>query len=358
MDTVSAPPGASRTKFRDIPVDLLRGIAIALMVGANTVPYLLLPPVPFAIRVLSSLAAPLFILLSGMMVALSRSRKQYDLRYFLIRGGLVLLIAAGLEAVVWGIFPFMDMDVLFLIGISLPLAYLFLRLDREVRWGIILALFCATPVLQLVFGYPALPLQLPLADAVSGHAGFFLPTLAGHWFIGGWFPVFPWLGVALLGAELGTIRWTGNAIASFATRQFAAVALGMLGTGIALWALFPGPQIIRFGYVELFYPPVPGFCLAACGMIICMFVIADLLPSACIPDPLRAMGECSLAIYILHSVIIAWIIGPADTHLPLPQFLLCTSVFAGGMCAFAYLMRYLRPAVAGRSFVIRLFLGG
>src|SRR5208337_2164849 len=234
MDTVSAPPGASRTKFRDIPVDLLRGIAIALMVGANTVPYLLLPPVPFAIRVLSSLAAPLFILLSGMMVALSRSRKQYDLRYFLIRGGLVLLIAAGLEAVVWGIFPFMDMDVLFLIGISLPLAYLFLRLDREVRWGIILALFCATPVLQLVFGYPPLPLQLPLADAVSGHAGFFLPTLAGHWFIGGWFPVFPWLGVALLGAELGTIRWTGNAIASFATRQFAAVALGMLGTGIAL----------------------------------------------------------------------------------------------------------------------------
>ena len=257
------------------------------------------------------------------------------------------MIAAGLEAVAWGIFPFIDMDVLFLIGISLPLAYLFLTLDREARWGIILALFCATPVLQLVFGYPALPLQLPLADAASGQAGFFLPTLAGHWFIGGWFPVFPWLGIAFLGAELGTIRWTGDTITSFATRQFAAVALGMLGTGIALWALFPGPQIIRFGYVELFYPPVPGFCLAACGMILCMFVIADLLPPACIPDPLRAMGECSLSIYILHSVIIAWIIGPADILLPLPQFLLCISVFAGGMCAFAYLMRHIRPGCGG-----------
>ena len=87
-----------------------------------------------------------------MMVTLSRSRKQYGLGYFLIRGALVIMIAAGLEAVAWGIFPFIDMDVLFLIGISLPLAYLFLTLDREARWGIILALFCATPVLQLVFG--------------------------------------------------------------------------------------------------------------------------------------------------------------------------------------------------------------
>ena len=81
MHTAYALPPASLTKFRDIPVDLLRGIAIALMVAANTVPYLLAPPAPFPVRVLASLAAPLFILLSGMMVALSRTRKQYDLRY-------------------------------------------------------------------------------------------------------------------------------------------------------------------------------------------------------------------------------------------------------------------------------------
>jgi uncharacterized membrane protein len=348
----------SRTRFRDIPVDLLRGIAIALMVGANTVPYLLLPPVPFAVRILASLAAPLFILLSGMMVALSRSRKQYGLRYFLIRGGLVILIAAGLEAVVWGIFPFIDMDVLFLIGISLPLAYLFLALKKRIRWGILLAIFCAAPFLRFIFGYPDIPVQLPLADAVIGYPGFFLQMVAGHWFIGGWFPVFPWLGIALLGAELGTIRWTGNQIISFATRQFATVALGVLGTGIALWALFPGPQIIRFGYVELFYPPVPGFCLAACGAILCLFVIADLLPPAAIPDPLRVMGECPLAIYILHSVIIAWCISPLDLLLPLPLFLLSVIVFIGGMCGFAYLLRRLRPVAAERSFVVRFLIGG
>ena len=168
MHTAYALPPASLTKFRDIPVDLLRGIAIALMVAANTVPYLLAPPAPFPVRVLASLAAPLFILLSGMMVALSRTRKQYDLRYFLIRGGLVILIASGLEAVVWGIFPFIDMDVLFLIGISLPLACLFLALDRRVRWGLIIALFSAAPVLQLVFGYPLFRSRSPLLVVQAG----------------------------------------------------------------------------------------------------------------------------------------------------------------------------------------------
>jgi len=354
MDT----PPVYRTKFRDIPVDLIRGIAIALMVVANTVPYLLSLPVPFWIRLTSSLAAPLFILLSGMMVALSRTKKQYALRYFLIRGGLVILIAAGLEAVVWRLFPFLDMDVLFLIGLSLPLAYLFLGLDRKIRWGILGAIFCATPIFQFAFGYPEIPVQIPLAAGAMGMAGFTLPALAGHWLIDGWFPVFPWLGFALLGAELGTIRWTGTGITSFATARFTAVALGLLGTGLALWELFPGPLLVRYGYVELFYPPVPGFCLAVAGAILCLFVIADMLPPAGIPDPLRAMGECSLAIYILHTIIIAWFIRPANLQISLPQFLLCTLVFIGAMCVFAYLLRRFRPVVAGRFVVVRLLTGG
>ena len=129
----------------------------------------------------------------------------------------------------------------------------------------------------------------------------------------------------------------------------------MLGTGIALWALFPGPQIIRFGYVELFYPRSG---VLPCGLWHDSVHVRDRRSAATglhSLNPLRAMGECSLSIYILHSVIIAWIIGPADILLPLPQFLLCISVFAGGMCAFAYLMRHIRPRRGG-SFVVGSFL--
>ena len=351
---VSPPPG---TRFRDLPVDLLRGIAIVLMVGANTVPYLLLPPVPFVVRAFASLAAPLFILLSGMMVALSRSRKPHTFSYFVVRGGLVLIVAALLESAVWGIVPFIDMDVLFLIGISLPLTYLYLWAKRPVRWGIIAALFAATPVIQLIFGYPVLPVQLPLAGLPVMAGSWLIPAAAGGWLFGGWFPLFPWLGVAFLGAELGIVRWADSGITSFGTRQAALVSLVMLGAGAALWALLPGPQLVRYGYVELFYPPEPGFCLCVFGAILGMFVIADRLPPARIPAPLCAMGESSLAIYILHSVIIAWLIGPAAVRLPLPAFLLCIAVFIAGMCAFACLMRSFRQVKSG-SFLVRFLTGG
>ena len=347
----------SGKKFRDRPVDLLRGIAIVLMVGANTIPYLLAPPVPFGIRVLSSLAAPLFILLSGMMVALSCTQKRRPFPYFLIRGGMVILVAALLEALVWDVVPGVSMDVLFLIGISLPVAYLFLCLPRPARWGIVAAIFCLTPFVEFIVGYPALPLQVPLAGFWDAIAGGLLPAAAGDWIAGGWFPLFPWLGVALLGAELGTVRWTRDGIQSFATGRAAAIALLVLCSGILLWAAYPGTQLARYGYAELFYPPVPGFFVFAAGAILCLFVIADCIPPARIPAPLTLMGGCSLAIYVLHSAVIAWIIEPPGILLPLPAFLLCTGVFLFGMYAFACLMNRIR-GMAGGSFVARFLCGG
>ncbi|MDD1701919.1 MAG: DUF1624 domain-containing protein [Methanoregula sp.] len=351
-------PPVQIPRFRDLPVDLLRGLAIALMVGANTVPFLLSPPVPYGIRILASLAAPLFIFLSGMMVALTRNKKQYDLRYYLVRGGAVVLIGAALQVLAWGLVPFIDVDVLYLIGISLPLAYLLLGVRPWIRRAIIIAILCAAPVLGFVFGYAPLPAEIPLAQAASGLGSLDLPSLLSYWFIDGWFPVFPWLAIALLGAELGTIRWKGDGITSFVTGKFAAVGLGLVGTGIALWLLFPSPQLIRNGYVEIFYPPVPGFCLAVTGIILLLFILADLVAQNRLPDPLRAMGECSLAIYILHSVIIAWCIAPSGFHVPLPQFLLCCLVFISGMILFAYFLRHVRGSSVPRLFIVKLLIGG
>ena len=247
------------------------------------------------------------------------------------------------------------MDVLFLIGISLPLVYLFLALDRGGPLGNYSSPSSA-PRRAPACSVTGTSVAAPPCGCCIRSSGFFpanacralvhrrlVPGLSLAWY-------------RISGSRAGTIRWTGDRITSFATRQFAAVALGMLGTGIALWALFPAGKT---GWVRrTFLPPGPG--VLPCGLWHDSVHVRDRRSAATglHPGPLRAMGECSLSIYILHSVIIAWIIGPADILLPLPQFLLCISVFAGGMCAFAYLMRHIRPAAAGRSFVVRLFLGG
>lgn len=343
---------------RDRSVDLLRGCAIVLMIGANTVPYLLLAPAPGTFRLLASLAAPLFILLSGMMVALSVTRKKYGCGHFLVRGGLVLAVAALLDAAVWRFVPFLGMDVLYLIGIALPLTYLFLKGGETIRRAIIITIFCMGPVCWFLLGYPAQPIQIPVAFA-AGSLGSITPGMvAGSWLFSGWFPVIPWLGFAFLGAELGIVRWRGGDTRSFATQKTALLALGCICCSAALWTLFPGPHFVRFGYIELFYPAVPGFCFGMAGLTLVLFGIADFFPRMTRAlDPLLAMGECSLALYILHIVIIAGLIAPAGIRLPPLPFLICTGVFIAGMCGVAYLLRYVRQGPLHRLRVVRFLTG-
>lgn len=347
---------ALKKHFRDIPVDLIRGLAIVLMVAANTVPALLLPPAPFLLRLLATLAAPLFIALSGMMVALSWTKKKHNLSYFVIRGGLVILTGAALEVLTYGKIPFVSADVLYLIGLSLPLTYLFLACGTRIRRAMIPVIFCLGPALWCIIPYPA----LPIATTLSGLPGSGLSpgAVAASWIVTGWFPVIPWLGFAFLGAELGMVRWQQAGIRRFTTPKIGTLALGCLAAGAALWALCPGPHVVRFGYIELFYPAVPGFCICMTGFIVALFIAADLLPETRLLSPLRAMGECSLAIYILHSLIIAWLIQPRGIFLPVVPFLLCICVFIAGMAAFACLVRRFRPLLCGRFGALRFLIGG
>lgn len=353
-DTVSTP---SFAPFRDIPVDALRGFAIAVMVAANLVPSLLLPPPPFWLRLISSVAAPLFIFLAGMMVALSFGRKSYGLLYFLKRGAIVTGIAAVLDLFIRGMVPFIDMDVLYLIGVSLPLAYLVLQLGPRARMAVIAFTLFAAPVFRFAWGYAEFPVQIPFFPLPA-------PPLPGPdailrgWFIDGWFPLFPWLAVSLLGAHAGSLRWKECGILSFAQPAILPVAGTLLAAGAALWYLFPGPLFTRYGYIELFYPPVTGFMLFVTGLILFLFMAADLLPvSGRWAGPLRAMGECSLAIYILHTVIIE-IFGRYWSPGSLPVFAAGYLLLVGGMILAAYLLRYLRVRVRTRSVVLRMVIGG
>jgi uncharacterized membrane protein len=345
--------------FRDVPVDLLRGFAITIMVAANLIPFLLQPPAPYWLRLVASVAAPLFIFLSGMMVALSCRMKNHTLSYFIIRGGFVVVVAALLDLLVRGSVPFIDTDVLYLIGLSLPLAYAFLSLSLRIRAGIIVAILAATPLLQHFAGYSQLPLQVPLFVIVQGGALPGVMPIICQWFIDGWFPIFPWLALSLLGAQAGTFRWKGDAIVSFAQPKLIVLAGSILVLGAIFWYLIPGASFIRFGYVELFYPPTVEFLFFITGLIFCLFAVADSLPVANrIFDPIRALGECSLAIYILHTFVIEVLISPLDLQVPVIPYLTGAFILIGSMVLAAYLIRHIRQNYRTRSFVIRVLIGG
>lgn len=353
---------ARRSSFRDIPVDLLRGLAIALMILANLAPALFLPPAPGWFRFLSSLAAPLFIVTAGMMVALSRTGRGRSFRYIAVRGGMVILAAALLDLLVFHFIPFIDMDVLYLIGLSLPLAYLYLGLPERKRWIILAAILLMAPVLWAGVGYST-TVSTPSISLFS-QAGLIaplpdLPDIVKSWFIDGWFPIFPWVALALFGAEAGMYRWGTGEVRPFRFNHEGIFAAFFLIDGGILWFLFPGAQIVRDGYVELFYPPVIGLILFSAGFFLMVLTVLDHVPaSSPFLDPLRAAGECSLAIYLVHYTIIQYIIAPVDIRLPvLPYFCIYFTLLAS-MVLVAYLLRQARRPRNNQPFFIRFLIGG
>lgn len=332
------------------------------MILANLVPALIMPPVPGWFRFLCTLAAPLFIVTAGMMVALSRTGKGRSFGYIALRGCLVILAAALLEILVYQYIPFINMDVLYLIGLSLPLAYLYLGLPERKRWIIIAAILLLAPVLWAGFGYNTAvtdPLFSQVSPPVPVTPVPGLADIVKLWFIDGWFPVFPWIALSLFGAEIGMYRWGKGKVRPFRFGSEGLFAAGLLAGGGILWYLFPGAHVIRDGYVELFYPPVIGILLFSAGFFLLALTVIDHLPAYySLMDPLRATGECSLAIYLIHYTIILKVIAPLDIRLPLLPYFGVYFILLAGMILIAYLLRHVRKTWCNQPFLVRFLIGG
>jgi uncharacterized membrane protein len=298
------------TLDRDISIDVLRGIAVFTMITPNLAAQVLAEPQPIWLRLFGSFAAPLFIIISGMMVYKTTTTQGYQVKHFLFRGGFIVLVGVLIDVLIWKIFPFMTVDVLYLIGVSLPIAHVFSRMNRRARWITIGLIFATTPVLQTLFGYTSYPTELTLL----GQPTVIVPnqtSIFNHWIVDGWFPLFPWLGFSLLGVNLAELRW--DRIKSGENRANTNIlVLGalLLCLGSIAWLIYPGSLLVRAGYSELFYPPTLGYIVTACGVAMILLNLVDRSRSAVIYHPLAAYGESSLFMYMLHLALIEYILSP------------------------------------------------
>jgi fucose 4-O-acetylase-like acetyltransferase len=154
-------------------------------------------------------------------------------------------------------------------------------------------------------------------------------------------------------------RWGKGNVRTFRFNKEGLYSMGLLVAGIILWALIPGAHVIREGYVELFYPPVAGLLVFSAGFFLLALIVLDhLLGQYSLMDPLRATGECALAIYLLHYAIIEKIISPLDIRLPLPEFFFLYLVLLVSMILVAYLLRYIRKIWRHQPFLVRFLIGG
>jgi uncharacterized membrane protein len=341
-------------RTRDRGIDALRGLAILLMIMANSAPHSMAEPFPLWFRFVSSLAAPLFVMLAGFMVAYTSSSRGYGIQRFLVRGALVAASGVALDLFVYGIYPATSFDILYLLAVTLPVAYLVSRWPTAVAWLLAALVFGLTPLLQGWLGYTPDPTEIyfmgepsPMAPVETG--------IPQHILVDGWFPLFPWLGFGILGVALARLRKAGHG----ASLWFGGVGLALLVGGLAFWKLFPGLLLPRGGYVELFYPPTLGFALTFSGLLLTLLWAVTRFPPGRLFDPAYAVGEASITVYLVHLVLIVYVLeAVVDEPGSLGFFFLHSAWLTAACLGLGYLLRAVRKHYRSRNTVVRFYLGG
>ena len=295
-------------------LDVARGIAVLLMVqqhtgfwfwnsGGSLNAQLAAHPIYVGINGLGGLAAPLFILLSGIGAALSVLSGKKDLT--MVRRGLIIILFGILVCTLtpawfspWGWY------VLHLIGSGMCIV----PIIRRVPSAFLLALSSV-----IVFATPFLlgTLEMPTIFSAAFMRGSFgvLPILKLA-LAGGHFPLFPWLALFITGFVCG--RWISHG----GYPRLPAAAAGCVGAALAI--LLPaiacpdpiahtgwGMKLITISLYMFPAYPIQFLSLAAAAVFIVwasLFVCAKARVSS--SNIMALSGRVSLTLFILHVLII------------------------------------------------------
>jgi uncharacterized membrane protein len=350
---------------RDVSIDIIRGIAIFIMLGANVLGYVTACEYhPLWFDVVSSFAAPLFILVSGYMIALNSLKKHTSISYFLLRGGMLILTAALIDGLLWHYVPFAAFDILYIMGLSVPLVFLLSKKSIRLRIGFIAAVLLITVFLQNFLEYRPFPLEIKYSSPGADYSDYTIFNVIKAFFYDGWFPVFPWISLPVLGSIFTHFRQ--KAANNFANIKilltgFLLTLAGFVWLYLAYTSVHPFDKLSkRAPYGELFYPATLPFVIGVSGICLLVFALADKTRNLIKWNPFVIFGQTSLFNYITHTAIIAYIISPRfeknlqPLNIGWAVYALLVIVSFLLSCA----VRAIKTKVKTRSFLFNFYFGG
>lgn len=286
-------------------IDTMRTLAILIMLVANTLPYAESVVPPDWLRLLCSLAAPLFIFLSGYSVHLSKERKDWAA---FMPATAVLLSAVLVDVAAWRILPFLEFDVLYLIAIGLFINTALRNYRRLTVW---LALFLlgTTPFITTGFNYRFEIDEIALFSSSASLSTWWSLHPGQRLLYDGWFPILPWLFFALLGSAFGHYQ---TFLLSIRNKLLMLCTIGFVF--LALHQLNGDLPSMRDGYVEIFYPMHIGHLLCSTCWVVGLSLWFMPRTSEGPVLALNILGRKSLLVYIAHAFFLGLVV--EDTYQP------------------------------------------
>ncbi|TRX66166.1 heparan-alpha-glucosaminide N-acetyltransferase domain-containing protein [Carboxylicivirga sp. M1479] len=285
---------------RNTLIDSIRGFAIIIMIAANSWPYLAPSNYcPMGLRILFSVAAPLFIFLSGVSLYLAEEAGK-SAKQILIRVIQILVVAIIIDALVWQILPFYTFDVLYLIAFSLALIVSIRSFSLSYQLIIVTALFFLNLLLLKYHQFEMSTLSVFAIKQLS------IITAIKQAVISGWFPILPWAGVAITGYLIAKYRKFLKRFKSYC--YLLGIASIVTSVFILLTQESTNIQAFRIGYTELFYPVKGIFYLLLLGLYCLLIPLVSTTWKQ--QNLLSSIGRKSLFIYFVHIVIIKYFFFP------------------------------------------------
>ncbi|MCE9499490.1 MAG: DUF1624 domain-containing protein [Leptospira sp.] len=350
---------------RIIQADILRGAAILSMLGANLAGRILEQPHSLTLRICGTFAASTFVILSGCLIYLTSERKHYSTRHYLIRG-LYILVAASIVDLFTMHVPLIYVDILSLLGMSIPIVYFSLSLKPFLRFFLVLAIFAITPILQNFFGYSDLPMEILFTMKGTVRSTGDVSGIISNWIIDGYFPIFPWIGFALLGTILMPIMDSYHNFSANRKILYFFLLIFFLEISIFIWINYPGQLLIRSNYSEMFYPPTIGYILTAIAAFLIVYQFLSFRIVTILLQPLQLPGALSLFVYIFHIAFIEYAIIPLCLAIgftglvPHRIYLLCYFLLVATVFIAVWLLKRLKERSFFQKFpdFIKFYFGG
>ncbi len=308
---------------RQTSIDVLRAMAIAIMVTVHFIENLsglygdgerMILGVDYGWWLPTGFAAPTFALLSGMSYRLwsvVQKEKGYTdemISKRTIRRGLFLIgLGFMFNVLVWLPEDVFNWDILTLIGFALLALSVVRQMPEKIvilSAGLVIAI---SPILRVMADYPA------FWQAYYFDYDFTISDVLLGWLVVGYFPVFPWLALPMIGYVLARFLFVeSRKIQKIQICGFAVISIVISYALMMAWSLMPICITGGSSRGWSMFPPSIPYLLGTLGTsIVVLMVVQRVLNKDAerwkmYIQYISPLSRYSLSIYLLHHIVHLW----------------------------------------------------